>query len=353
MQKSIFFLFLTVIAFNFTSCQEDEVGSDIGSGRVISVNEGNFGAGNGSISLYDPDNETVENNVFDKVNSKLSASIQSVSIYQDKTFIICNAADKIEIVDSETFDRVAAPLAGDSLITPRYMTTAGNKAYVTVWGPYGEDYSLNDSKVAVLNLTDYSIIKMIDTNPGPEDILAVDDKVFVANSFTNTLTVINTQTDAVDTILTINAGPTQLELDQNNMIWISTKGGFEGTAQFISIDPENYAIGNEVDAGESGVTGKFTMNADRDSVFFLGAAPYPSTESAVYTFSTTSPVTPASALINGNSFYGIGIDPNSNILYIGDANAFQGEGTVLRYHTNGELIDDFPVGIAPNSFVFQ
>lgn len=351
MYKPVLLLFLTILAFSFTSCQQDEVDPDTATGNIMVINEGNFGQGNGSISLYNPADSTVNNNVFAKANDELSASIQSVSLYEDKAFIICNTADKIEIVDIETFERLTAPLAGDSLITPRYMATAGSKAYVTVWGPYGEGYSLNDSKVAVLDLTDYSITKMIDTEAGPEGILAVDHKVFVANSFSNTIAVINTQTDAVDTTLVINAGPSQLALDKNNMIWVSTSGGFGGgVPQFIRIDPTTYAISTTLDAESA--NGKFTFNADRDSLFYL-ATTYTSSASAVYAFSISSPTPPETALINGNSFYGIGIDPAANILYVGVTPSYQSEGTVIRYNTNGELIDDFPVGIAPNGFVFQ
>lgn len=353
MNKSVIFIFLTIIAFSFSSCQQDEETPDIGPDKVIVVNEGNFGEGNGSISLYDPDAQTVENNVFAQANGALGASVQSVSIYQDRVFMICFATDKIEVVDAETFERLAAPIEDSVIISPRYMSVAGKKGYISVWGAFDENYNLNNSKVVVLDLNDYSIVNKIDTDPGPEDVLAVGNKVFVANRFSNTISVINTQTDLIDTTLVINTGPVQMELDQNDLLWISTTGGFDGTPQFLQIDPETYKIKATVPAEGTGATGKFTMNANRDSLFFIGAAPYPATETTVYGMSITASAISEDPLISGNSFYGIGIDPETNVLYLGDANSFQGEGTALRYNTNGTLKDNFPVGIGPNGFIFR
>lgn len=354
MHKSVTFIFLTIITFSLSACQQDEETPDVGPDKIIVVNEGNFGEGNGSITLYDPDNQSVENNVFDKANGgELGASIQSVSIHQDRAFMVCFATDKIEIVNPETFERLAAPIEDTAIITPRYLAVAGNKAYISVWGAFDENNSLNNSKVVVLDLNDYSIVKIIDTDSGSEDVLAVGNKVFVANSFSNTISVINTQTDQIDTTLAINTGPVQMELDQNDLLWISTTGGFDGTPQFLQIDPETYKIKATVPAEGSGATGKFAMNADRDSLFFIGAAPYPATETTVYAMSITASAISENPLISGNSFYGIGIDPETNILYLGDANSFQGEGTVLRYNTNGTLTDNFPVGVGPNGFVFR
>lgn len=50
--------------------------------------------------------------------------------------------------------------------------------------------------------------------------------------------------------------------------------------------------------------------------------------------------------------YGIGYSENEDLIYVGDAVGFAGEGKVARLNTDGSVVDEFPVGVGPNSFVF-
>ena len=55
---------------------------------------------------------------------------------------------------------------------------------------------------------------------------------------------------------------------------------------------------------------------------------------------------------NGFALYGIGVNPESNEVYVGDSNAFQSTGTGFRYGANGNKIGEFPTGIGPRGFLF-
>ncbi len=353
MYKHVFFLFLIVITLS-TACQEDEPvsTSETGLGDIVVINEGKFGGADGSLSIYNVDSQRVENNVFENANSsKLSANIQSVALHQDQAFILCNVADKIEIVDASTLQRVAPPIEDTVIITPRYMTVADNKAYVSVWGPYDENYRPYDSKIAIIDLTDYTITTL-NAEDGPEGILAYGNKVFVANSYSNTVSVINTQTAQIESTITLGStGPVRLALDRNEDLWVSTGGFTNDVPHFYRIDPTTLEIEASISIEDTRATGNFTFNSSRDSLFFMSDEPYPATGTAIYAMSMTATTAPPSALINGNNFYGIGIDPNTNILYVGVVPSYETAGTVLRYRTNGTLINDFPVGIAPNGFI--
>jgi hypothetical protein len=81
------------------------------AGDIMIVNEGNFGQGNGSISLYNRDNDMVENNVFTEANNgrSLEASIQSVTVHEETAFVVCNAADEIEITNATILEALQAP----------------------------------------------------------------------------------------------------------------------------------------------------------------------------------------------------------------------------------------------------
>jgi YVTN family beta-propeller protein len=332
----------------FFSCGEDT--PEPVAGDILIINEGNFGQANGSLSLYSREAEQVENNVFSEANSgrELEASVQSVRVHDEVAFIVCNAADKIEIVDAATLEALRAPLEDEGLISPRYLTVAGNKAYVTVWGPFDENFALTESKVAVIDLNDYSISKYIDVAAGPEGILAEGDKVFVANSFTNVLTVIDTNTDEVTEEITLEGSP-QLMDTYATFLWVSVTGA---ASQFVQIDPIRNSITKTISVAGSNSNGKFTINKNLNSLYFIGAEPFPSSVTNILSLPLDASSPTYETLISGNSFYGIGSDPLSNELFVGNSNSFQGEGTLLRYDAQGMLLDSYAVGVGPNGFVF-
>jgi hypothetical protein len=53
------------------------------------------------------------------------------------------------------------------------------------------------------------------------------------------------------------------------------------------------------------------------------------------------------------NFYGIGIDPETDLIYLGDSKNFVGNGAVYRYTTSGQFVDSKAAGRGPNGFVFK
>ncbi|WKN29899.1 hypothetical protein PZB74_13080 [Porifericola rhodea] len=347
-QLSNYFL-LTVLLLASMACEDDSP-SDSFRGDIIISNEGNYGGGNGSISFFNRDSKEVNNTVFAKANAprKLEASVQSVSISGNTAFIVCNASSKIEVVDASSFEAKVAPIEDDSLISPRYLTVANNKAYVSVWGPFNDSWQLTESKVAVIDLDDYSIIKYIDTEDGPEDIIAVDNKVYVANSYTNKLSIINTNTDEVEKVLELDGSPVRFVLEEDDL-WVSVGGA---AAQFLEIDTEDDTIETTIDVSGTNTTGKFDVNDELDMIYFVGAEPWPATATVVYQVSNEDATDKAEALISGEHFYMVGSDPATNTLYVGNSNSFQGEGTLLHYDADGNLLETYAVGVGPNGIHF-
>ena len=330
-----------------TSCSEEA--TEPQTGDIIIVNEGNFGQGNGSISLFNRETDDIENNAFAEANSgrELEASVQSVTVIDEVAFIVCNATDKIEIADANTLEALQAPLEEPDLVSPRYLAVEGDKAYVSVWGPFDTTFALTESRVAVIDLSNYSISKYIDVAAGPEDILAVGDKVFVASSFTNILTVIDTNTDEVTEEITLEGSPQLLAMNGGDL-WVSITGA---ASQFVQIDPNSNSVANTISVTGSNSNGKFAINESLNTLYFIGAT-FSSSASDVHALSIDEDSPSYETIISGDHFYGIGTDPLTNDIFVGNSNAFQGEGTVLRYNINGQLLETYAVGVGPNGFVF-
>lgn len=68
------------------------------------VSNGNYLAGNGSLSYYTPGDNSVENNVFERANGmKLGDTAQSMSIDGNTGWICVNGSNVIYAIDTDTY----------------------------------------------------------------------------------------------------------------------------------------------------------------------------------------------------------------------------------------------------------
>ena len=84
----------------FWSCKK-EIGpqylqvDEEGSGSLLIINEGNFGFGNASVSIYNPDTKEIFNNQFKAVNGfGIGDVLQSVNRYEDKFYFVVITQEK-------------------------------------------------------------------------------------------------------------------------------------------------------------------------------------------------------------------------------------------------------------------
>ena len=146
-------LFIWTACDNSNSTSSD---SDPNSSWIFVANEGNYGAGNGSVSMIDDKGQiTTIDNIGDVV--------QSVEVYKNKLFVIVNNSHKIMIYN---ITENGVDLPGIEISTenssPREMVIVNDKVYFTNW---------NSKDVKVLNLTTYAIDSSIPIEGLPEDII--------------------------------------------------------------------------------------------------------------------------------------------------------------------------------------
>ena len=99
-------VFLVLLAF--TGCMEWDYGkmedfSATGEGLFI-TNEGNFQYGNATLSYYDPETKTVENEIFYRANAmKLGDVAQSMTIRNGVGWVVVNNSHAIYAININTF----------------------------------------------------------------------------------------------------------------------------------------------------------------------------------------------------------------------------------------------------------
>ena len=67
----------------------------------------------------------------------------------------------------------------------------------------------------------------------PEQLAVVGSRLFVTNGGGNTVTVINTTTDAVESTITVGDGPNSVVADRDGNVWVAERwqGGVQ--ARFL------------------------------------------------------------------------------------------------------------------------
>lgn len=102
----------------------------------------------------------------------------------------------------------------------------------------------------------------------------------------------------------------------------------------------------------SGYNEKMVINEAGDQLYYLSSSGWPDYNTAIYMLGIDANAAPTEAVVSGANYYGLGISPDDE-LYVTDANAFQGNGTVYRYSLDGTEINSFSAGRGPNGFIFR
>lgn len=336
-KKPFLYLFLASATVFTTSCTTDDDDASAFERGVFVTNEGQFSTPTAEVSFISRDGKNVVPDLFSKVNNRpLGDAAQSMLFVGNKAYIAVNASEKIEVVDASTFASLGVI---NGLKIPRYMAALNDaKAYVTEYVDYGQP-----GRVSVLNLNENTVTKTIEVGQLPEGLLLFNGKLYVANSGENTISVINTATDRLETTITVGDAPNRLVLDANNMIWV-LRGGYGSSGALVKINPANNALTNYTFPGETNEPGQLAINGAKNMLYY-------SYNGKVYSMATTAAALPTTAVINRNP-YGLGVDPENGTVYLG-VGGFTSNGWAVRYQPSGALIDSMQVRIAPNGFTFR
>ncbi|WP_432670488.1 T9SS type A sorting domain-containing protein [Flavobacterium sp. SM2513] len=315
---------------------------------VFILNEGGAGSGNASVSFFS--NNVLTNSIYATANpneSALGDTGQSIAFNGDYAYIVLNISNTIKVINRNTFAYVATISTG--LDNPRYMAFANGKGYVTNWG----QGSTTDDYLAVINLATHSVENTIALDGGVEKISTINDKLYVAHQggfgVGNTLSVVNPISLTVEASISVGDVPNSM-LVNNGFLYVLCGGSpswsaaetdgklikinlttntVESTLNFPSLHPSN------LKGTATGTDFYFTIDAN------------------VYTSTLASTTIPTTALfsLGAQGVYGIyGMELIDDQLFVADAGNYVSPGTVYIYTTSGTLVQNYTVGVIPNSF---
>ena len=352
---------LALLLLNSCSPKEDKKLPEPIASRVFVVNEGVFRSNNGTVSLFDPTAKTVAPDLFQGVNGTgriLGDVVQNLVVAGGRGYVVVNNSNKIEVVSLPDFRSVGVVRG---LKSPRYfLAVSATRAYVTQWGKFGN----TRAGIKVIDLTTNAVVDSIATGSLPERLMLAGGRVFVANAGGNTITVVDPATSRVTFTVPVGDAPNSFALDKNARLWVLCGGQVQYDANYAinyatttpgslySLDPGNPTAGA---TARTFPTNRFAptdvqINPARDQLYFRA------TDAAIYLggvcrLGIADAALPAlgTPFIPG-LFYGLGIDPNTGVIYTGTGNFAADK--FARYRPDGTKIDEYGAGLGVNSFVF-
>jgi DNA-binding beta-propeller fold protein YncE len=319
------------------------------SGLFI-CNEGNFQYGNASLTYYDPETGDVQNEVFYRANAmKLGDVAQSMVIRDGVGWIVVNNSHVVFAIDISTFREVGRIT---NLSSPRYIHfVSDTKAYVTqIW----------DNRIFIVNPKTFEITghivcpNMTMESGSTEQMVQYGDYLFVnCWSYQNRILKIDTRTDSIVAELTVGIQPTSLALDCNGKLWTVTDGGFAGSPYgyeapaLYRIDAESFTVEKHFSFKLGNDPSELQISSDGRTLYWIN--------DDIWAMDVTAERVPVRPVIEsrGTKYYGLTVSPTNGDIYVADAIDYQQQGAVYRYTAEGELVDEFYVGIIPGAFCWK
>lgn len=331
---------LPLFALMLVSCERGNDPSlfPAGPGYFI-LNEGNYLAGNGSVSFYSTETNKIHNDLFTAQNGRALGDIPSfIAVDGDRGFIIVNNSGTIEVVSMLTMESLATVTG---LNSPRQMVISGRKGYVS---------SLSSNEVTVIDLDMMEITGDFNIGCTSEAMAISGDKLFSAFwSGGNRIVVTDLATEEVITTITVGLEPESMVLDMNNKLWVLCTGGWNGEEipGLIRINTVTYE--KEAEMFFRSVMdnpSSLTSNAAGDTLYFL--------DEGVRRMPVTASSLPSEAYIPAGArlFYKLAAGPGGQIA-VTDAIDYQQTGDFLVYNSKGELADTEQAGIIPGFMCFM
>lgn len=343
--KTTRFLSPVILALALTACVKDKPAPApepsvpaSPAPKVYIINEGNFGTGNASISMYDTGLGQVSDDVFKETNNEpLGDVAQSVAMIDGKFYIAVNNSGKIVVCDKKM--KKLGEIGG--LPSPRYVTAVnGKKAYVS-------DFKANG--IHIIDLDKLEKTGFIPCGGWTEGMVKHKNRIFVCNMKRDYVYVIDTDLDKITDSVNVGAGSSSIVVDGRDRLWVLCPRDYQtNEPASLSVISANTQVTERTMVFDAAVSpGNLLIDQAHELLFFVAGG--------VYKMPLSATTLPAAPLIpqSGRNYYGAGLHASGEEIYVSDALDYVQRSNVYIFGYSGEGKKMFKAGINAGSFYFD
>ncbi|MFB9056754.1 DUF5074 domain-containing protein [Mariniflexile ostreae] len=370
---------LLMIFFGMYSCQTDDpiTESDIqipdegGEDQPATLvkgfyllNEGNMSMNKASLDFMNYETGDYKRNVFTEANPDLVGGLgdvgSAIGIYGSKLYVVVNASNKVEVLDANTGKR----LKKIDIDNGRYIAFYNGKAYLSSYlGSIGDPNAPNGI-VAEIDTTSLSITRRVEVGRQPEELVAYNDKIYVANSggysppnYESTVSVIDintfTETKRIEVALNLH----RLKLDSEGDLYVTSRGDYYDTpSKLVVVDANTETVKTSFEIGVSNLVIHKDIAYMYNSEFSYITGDY----SILYSMLDTQSETFLDKTFIAEKHkdlikmpYGIAVHPETDEVFITDAKDYVTPGNLHCFTPDGELKWTVQTGDIPAHIAFK
>ena len=315
---------------------------------VLIINEGAFGANDGEIYHYDPTSGSIKSNIFESKNGRPFAGlIQDMVASEGRLFIVANTG-KVEVVDPRDFSSRGAVTSG--LDISRSLVIANQKMYISDWGPYDANFNNPNSFIAVVSQLDGGTVsKKIAVSSRPEGMFVAGNQLLVACTAGQKLDVVSLSKEERIKSLEVMGRPSKF-FEEGGRLYLFARDGEK--VYFHEINRSSAEIMGTISVTLALSTSSFAL-AENGEMLIITSTGWPDYNDAIAKVNVKNGEVINASLFIGSGFYGIGYHPDRKEIYLGDNNAFQGNGVVIVLDPNGMQQKTLVAGRGPSGFLIK
>ncbi|MEG0889832.1 MAG: YncE family protein [Bacteroides sp.] len=329
------------------------------------LNEGNMGSNKASLDYFDYGTGRYTKNLFAERNPNVVKELgdvgNDIQIYGNKLYAVINCSHFVEVMDAQT----ARHLAVVSIPNCRYITFAGKYAYVSSYaGPVQIDPNARLGYVAKIDTTDFRIVATCVVGYQPEELVVVDNKLYVANSggyrvpdYDNTLSVIDLETFTETKKIEVGINLHRLEKDNYGYIYVSSRGDYYGTPSKTFI--LNTRTEEVSDALNPLPCSNMTLCGDHLYLYSTEWSYVTNSNEVSYAIvdTKTRKVITRNFITDGTEKkikipYGLAVNPESGEIFVTDAGNYVTPGTLYCFRPDGTKKWEVETGDIPAHITF-
>ncbi len=281
---------------------------------------GNYDQNNSTLDFFNPSYpDELVNKVFESTNNRaLGSNATDMAVYGAKMYIVVSTSATLEVTDLRGRSVKTLRFATETGAPqqPRYVAAAGGNIYV----------SLFDGYVAVVDTTSLEITSRIAVGPNPEQLCAIGNKLYVAESggylypsYNNTVGIIDMASATVSGSITVGTNPNRVAADSKGNLYVLCFGNYEDEPNtLLRLNP---ADGYKADTVAIGSQILFAVAPDRVYVYSATQENWVVTDKRIDTYPLDfGSVKPTAFLDNAATpadVYSLSANPSTGDLYIG------------------------------------